>query len=717
LVHFNEFGHVSKVSLPKDFSVACITGFDSGTTPQAVVDALSSLGVNIDVNSVRIQGYGMPPETKAIVKVEDPLFASELCTKLKNSSSALNANPIPVDVNRFNYRKIFISWHKATRSVWLNFGNSDIANKVAARFNSKNYKCLGQPVGASTATTGSGRKSRDVFARGGFRHNPLAWTITLSDVPGNATTRDIEATIKLPHTRPRHIELGPVSFIASEAEVSVHVRSRLEKYGPLESFHLAPVSKGKRVKATAWFQDESDAKLACSLNKERLDILGKGKLTVTRIQSVKVKVSTPVYFALKSRVDEASRLWREQHLIFNVYPDALHRFTTLKIEGEIAKDVATARKALDNILGGDILMDDQNLVWDSMLSNNGMAYKKLKAIEEELQVVIVRDKSKCHLRFYGPINKIHRCARRVVDMLQEAQHTSYEIVLDPTQFSRMIRGGHGNIEKALWKSVAFINVVSKKLIINGTQEQYETALAIINGKHTAELRPSRDGPIAPEGDCPICFCQAENPIQTSCKHTYCQECFEECCKTAASTSTAEFKVVCQGDEGACSTVFMIQELKELLSTPVIDLMLKSSFEDYIQRNPNVFRYCPTPDCGYIYRSTTRSNPPGYNCSNCLEPLCTTCDARHGDYTCAEYKDIASGGYEALQKLKRKLNIKDCPNCSIPMEKTEGCNHMTCGGCKAHICWVCMAVFETGGLCYDHLGKKHGGIGLELEEFM
>ena len=52
-----------------------------------------------------------------------------------------------------------------------------------------------------------------------------------------------------------------------------------------------------------------------------------------------------------------------------------------------------------------------------------------------------------------------------------------------------------------------------------------------------------------------------------------------------------------------------------------------------------------------------------------------------------------------------------------MEKTEGRNHMSRGGCKAHICWVCMAVFEIQGPCYAHMTREHGRIGLGLDAFM
>jgi hypothetical protein len=156
-------------------------------------------------------------------------------------------------------------------------------------------------------------------------------------------------------------------------------------------------------------------------------------------------------------------------------------------------------------------------------------------------------------------------------------------------------------------------------------------------------------------------------------------------------------------------------MKIHVSSSAFVKVLRSSFEEYIQRRPENFRCCPTPECGFIYRCATTSGAglPGYTCPNCFEPLFTSCHAQHGGYTYAEYKDIASGGLKALEKLKRELNIKDCPKCSTPMEKVDGCNHITCGGCKAHICWVCMSVFARSKLCYDHMVKQHGGIGIEL----
>jgi len=705
LVSFDEFGGILKISLLTDFSSACITGLVPGTTPETVVDILCGLGFdNLDVACVRIPRHTTSLETRATVKVANPLFARQLSAKLKNRDSVLSAIPIPINARRGNCRKVYMSWHKASRTVWVNFGNGEIANRVARKFNEGRYKCLGTLIKSST-----GRQS---LSRGRSSHNPVAWNITLSDVPSYATVEDVKGAIRLPEDKPRHIEMGSRSYEASNPEVSIEVRSQLEQHGPLESFYLAPTSHRKRVKATAWFQDEADARSACSLNNTPLEILGNGKLTIALVQSTKIKVSMEIYLASKSTIDEERTTWEKQHLAFHAYPDTSQRFMTLKVEGDNVKDVVSARRTLDEILNGIVLANGGKPVWAPALSSNGSAYRKLKSIEKELKVVMIRDKSNRQLRFYGPHKKSQQVVTRIQDMLKGEFFKSYEIDLEPEKFSQAIHGGFKSIEQALEKDIAVFNVILRKVTINGTQQQYETALAIMEGRGAVENHSKN--PPRPQGDCPICFDEAETPIETSCHHTYCLECFKESCKSAASTSSSrgKFQVKCHGGEGTCATVFTLRELKDHLSSSVFETVLQSSFEEYIRRHPESFHYCPTPDCGYIYRCTSDSNPPAYTCPNCFEPLCTSCHARHGNHTCAEYEDIKSGGYEALEKLKKELNIKDCPRCKTSMEKTEGCNHMTCQGCRAHICWVCLAVFETPGPCYDHLGKTHGGIGLE-----
>ncbi|KAI9657898.1 MAG: hypothetical protein M1829_006860 [Trizodia sp. TS-e1964] len=135
----------------------------------------------------------------------------------------------------------------------------------------------------------------------------------------------------------------------------------------------------------------------------------------------------------------------------------------------------------------------------------------------------------------------------------------------------------------------------------------------------------------------------------------------------------------------CNIIFDLKELKESLPSKAFEEILESSFASYIKHRPTEFRYCPKPDCNMIYRATAKMQ---FNtCASCFTVTCTNCHNSHPNKTCAEFKDEASGGYAAFEKLKKELGIKDCPKCKTPMEKIDGCNHMTCKGCGAHLCWI------------------------------
>merc|ERR550514_1353158 len=52
---------------------------------------------------------------------------------------------------------------------------------------------------------------------------------------------------------------------------------------------------------------------------------------------------------------------------------------------------------------------------------------------------------------------------------------------------------------------------------------------------------------------------------------------------------------------------------------------------------------------------------------------------------------------ANEEYKRR-NTKPCPRCQSPIEKNDGCDHMTCrrgaGGCGHEFCWLCLADYAT-----------------------
>lgn len=64
----------------------------------------------------------------------------------------------------------------------------------------------------------------------------------------------------------------------------------------------------------------------------------------------------------------------------------------------------------------------------------------------------------------------------------------------------------------------------------------------------------------------------------------------------------------------------------------------------------------------------------------VEQLKEDGDGPEGDEA---YGDIA-------QRLWMRANTRPCPKCKAPIEKNEGCNHMTCFNpqCKHEFCWIC-----------------------------
>jgi hypothetical protein len=55
----------------------------------------------------------------------------------------------------------------------------------------------------------------------------------------------------------------------------------------------------------------------------------------------------------------------------------------------------------------------------------------------------------------------------------------------------------------------------------------------------------------------------------------------------------------------------------------------------------------------------------------------------GEGKVGSYQDVA-------QQLWLRTNTRPCPKCEAPIEKVEGCNHMTCKNrhCKYEFCWIC-----------------------------
>lgn len=82
--------------------------------------------------------------------------------------------------------------------------------------------------------------------------------------------------------------------------------------------------------------------------------------------------------------------------------------------------------------------------------------------------------------------------------------------------------------------------------------------------------------------------------------------------------------------------------------------------------------------------------------------------------CAEDAPVTNSFVcEVCKDEVKDIICKVCPHCGVMVEKSSGCDHITCS-CGSHWCFACMEL-STKDKIYDHMWNVHGNIGLIADE--
>ena len=200
--------------------------------------------------------------------------------------------------------------------------------------------------------------------------------------------------------------------------------------------------------------------------------------------------------------------------------------------------------------------------------------------------------------------------------------------------------------------------------------------------------------------CGICLCDLDETADiyrlACCGHAYDKSCVIQQLKSA------EIPLKCVTEN--CDEPVAWRDLQNLLSQSERKKLAFSALDAYVRGNPEIVKYCPTADCGMVYRVS--GDGRRHKCGACLAAICTSCHMQyHSGLTCAMFKSErqVEGCLNEWMK-KDPSNRKNCPKCSAPIEKNEGCNHMRCSQCRSHMCWLCLELFSTGEEVYVHQGR-------------
>lgn len=699
MVVFQDGACVSKVSLPWEFSSVRLTLLPVGSTPASISVLLGEMEFKVAPECIRVESD--KAASIAVVTVEDAAFAMRLCKKLEAETSTspyrtlIRAAAIPssflaqISLRHVSFTKVLVTLDAPTRPVRLCYATYEGALQAATGFNDGSMTLHGNNVSAATPEWS------------GSQLHPDTWVVLLHDVPLNQSWRDVEAAFG--ENDAPWIETLKPGF---SVETAMRVSSLLNNLGSVE-LQMYPRASKSVSKIRARFTNEGNAREAVeTLNAPSHDFLRQGSLKVQLLSTCSLKIETKKYEASKHSI--LPRKTKDMDIRSYAHDT---KFTIVKIEGGCAEEVAVATSDIENLLAGAILNDRDNVtpLWHPSLFTDSKVTDFLKHLEKTYQIVIIRDKRKRELRLVGGSYHSVR-ADLLDDFANRTKNIPHRLELQDRQFSWALRGGMDEIRALLNQdgNSASLDITShpRTMLIMGSLETYEQAKELVgnsgSGKATSTAKQEE------EVICHVCLGAPENTILTKCEHTYCHDCFENLCINRAADS--EDGIRCIGDNNQCKAVLALEDIDAHLSSTSFEKILNLSMKAHVQRHPDSFRYCPSPNCDHIYRVTGLAAK--HTCTKCFEVTCMACHQQHRSaVTCAQANAI----HEAFVAYKAEHDVKDCPKCNTPIEKNDGCQHMECMICKVHICWICMETFKASGDCYTHLNETHPEVNEVLVE--
>ncbi|KAI4673510.1 uncharacterized protein J4E84_011036 [Alternaria hordeiaustralica] len=438
------------------------------------------------------------------------------------------------------------------------------------------------------------------------------------------------------------------------------------------------------------------------------------KMQVTPLVSIKLSVSSRILAAIGPQLDPlVDQIWRTDYVQIKSYKTLGKQYTQVRIFGQSREPVAKAKSAVEKLLAGQIATDGHGPITDPFYFRPS-SKNFLNDLGASHGVFIHQDSRRSVLRLYGDHMGIERVESALVAKCAELREQSHTVILHPEALAFALKGGFRNVVAALGKDKVKLDIINtpKRIIVEGSAEDAVQVQKILASCTSSSLETQTAGLSNSEDDgellCPVCFTPPEDPIKTFCSHAYCNSCLVSQCTFADS-----FPVKCLGEDAVCDAPLYLSDVKKVLSGTEYDDLLQTSLTSYLRSRPTEFHYCSTPDCDRFYRISSAENPRIFDCDGCLTSICTSChQGPHDGHTCETNKALMRAAMEEDEKLtkwKKDHDVRDCPKCGVPIEKADGCNHMTCTSCQAHICWFCMKTLSSGGETYNHMQSVHSGV--------
>lgn len=238
--------------------------------------------------------------------------------------------------------------------------------------------------------------------------------------------------------------------------------------------------------------------------------------------------------------------------------------------------------------------------------------------------------------------------------------------------------------------------------------------------------------------CQICQYHKKGAVctQLGCSHVYCTECLKAYYTALIEQGYIE-QVKCA--EPTCGQTLEPEQLRalvgndlherykalvkkfELESDPSTLVCPRDSCQALIRPRNQEEMLCVCPECEFAFCRKCQRSWHGYytKCNNSMTPdviVAYINDEPPGERVRLEM--IFGRGYMArisrdyviekqFEEYKTTMHIQSCPECNTPIERSSGCNKMTCAKCRTAFCFLCgESLAGYGGNGYDHFNYAY-----------
>jgi hypothetical protein len=457
----------------------------------------------------------------------------------------------------------------------------------------------------------------------------------------------------------------------------------------------------------AHFDSRDQAKLVYNaLDKRQFWFIGNTTLWLRLPDPLHYTISIPIhqYLAQKKRWDSLKDGIKDKDEC-NLSVNARDRVCIIRIGGENKKAVGSIKVRVENLAAGEKLEH-----WHQLLGAGHGGQRFLDSVFKATGAFIRCDWRHRALKAYGEPTNVDAARVMVQSEIERLESLEQTVFLKRQSVGFFMRQGLAVLEEDLGKDNVTLDISSSpcKIIIRGGESARHTLRRVID-QSLDQLNIETE--TRPDANCPICYDEISAPVQLACGHCYCTACIRHFLVTSPDTKI--FPLCCMGDENNCRVPIPIPTLQRFLPPQQFNHLLEVVFVTHIERFPQEFKYCKTPDCSQVYRADNSLALSVLHCPSCLSTVCSSChEEAHAGMSCAERKLHSNPAEQERlnDQLAMRSGFKKCPTCKVWIEKTEGCNHMSCK-CGAHICWVCMNTFTLATI-YEHMNEAHGGYNVD-----